>query len=372
MQTSIKGTYQLAGRSESHPASAIIFETGQVIIQHLNGESIMDVWPDNYQFSDVIPGLAVDLVLADGALFVPHDKSYRWPQLTSSNLLAEWLESHWLVVLSSVLVVPLFLWSMVNYVLPGAAHAAVAFLPDSIAESMGEQTLYILDKTQFDPSELDTKQQQHVSQLWQRITTQLELPDDKYQLHFRKFDLGANAMALPDGSIIVTDDIVTLMKDDPDALLSVLLHEVGHVEHQHSLKMIAQTTATTMLFAMMFGDIDGAGELILGAGTGLLQTAFSRDMEREADEFSHQNLPAFNISPAAFADAMTLLANSHSLSDDEESANENSDEDVSDNEDQQAIKRKIMHWLQYLSSHPETQERIDTARKKGEENSELL
>ena len=366
MQAIIQGTYQLAGRSESHPASAIIYQTGQIIIQHLNGERIIDTWPDDYQFSDVIPGLAVDLVLADGALFVPHDKSYRWPQLTSGNLLAEWLESHWLVVLSSVLIVPLFLWSMVNYVLPGVSHAAVAFLPDSIAESMGEQTLYILDKTQLDPSELDADQQQQVTQLWQRISTQLELPE-KYQLHFRKFDLGANAMALPDGSIIVTDDIVTLMENDSDALLSVLLHEVGHIEHKHSLKMVAQTTATTMLFAMMFGDIDGAGELILGAGTGLLQTAFSRDMEREADEFSYKNLPAFNISPVAFADAMTLLANSHSLSEDEGTS-----EDSSDNERQQEIKNTLNHWLQYLSSHPETQERIETARKKGEENNEYF
>ena len=363
MQTSIKGTYQLAGRSESHPASAVIFDTGQITIQHLNGEGIIDIWPDDYQFSDVIPGLAVDLILTDGALFVPHNKRYRWPQLTSNNLLAEWLESHWAVVLSAVLIVPLFMWAMVNYVLPGAAYTAVAFLPDSVAESMGEQTLYLLDKTQFEPSELSLEQQQHVTQLWQRITTQIELPEDKYQLHFRKFDLDANAMALPNGSIIVTDDIVTLMEDNSDALLSVLLHEVGHVEYQHSLKLVAQTTATTMLFAMMFGDIEGAGELILGAGTGLLQSAFSRDMEREADDFSHQNLAKFNISPAAFADAMTLLANSHSVS--------AVDEDPSEGASQRA-KSKILHWLQYLSSHPETQERINTARNKGEEHSDSL
>ena len=347
MQSIISGTYQLAGRSESHPASAVIYDTGQIIIQHASGEKIIDTWPDDYHFSDVIPGLAVDLVLGDGALFIPQDKSFRWPQLSSNNLLAEWLETHWLVVFSSVLIVPLFLWSMVNFVLPGAAHSAVAFLPDSIADSMGKQTLYILDKTQFEPTELSIEQQQDVTDIWFNITTQLELPE-KYQLHFRQFDLGANAMALPDGSIIVTDDIVTLMESDSDALLSVLLHEVGHIEHQHSLKMVAQTTATTMLFAMMFGDIEGAGELILGAGTGLLQSAFSRDMEREADEFSHQNLAKFNISPTAFADAMTLLVNSHST--------------ANDNEESNKFKDNLNHWLQYLSSHPETQERIDAAK----------
>jgi Zn-dependent protease with chaperone function len=355
----ISGTYQLAGCSKSHPATAVVYDTGQIILQDTSGEKINDSWPSDYHFSDVIPGLRVDLILADGALFIPDDKSFRWPQLSSKNLLAEWLESHWLVVLSSVLIVPLFIWSMVNYVLPAAAHSAVAFLPGSIAESMGEQTLYILDKTQFDPSELNSEQQQQVTKLWQQITNQLDLPADKYQLHLRKFHMGANAMALPNGSIIVTDDIVTLMEKDPNALTAVLLHEVGHVEHQHSLKMVAQTTATTMLFAMMFGDIEGAGELILGAGTGLLQSAFSRDMEREADAFAHQNLPKFDISPAAFADAMELLLSSHS------SVYSSDEDDAKSPNDIAQEKNTLNHWLQYLSSHPQAKERIKSAQQAG-------
>ncbi|MBL4797802.1 MAG: M48 family metallopeptidase [Oleispira sp.] len=367
----ISGTYQLAGRSEAHPASAMLYETGQLVIQKSgSGTRLIEVWPDGYKYGIVIPGLPVDIEFSDGALFIPHDNSFRWPAMDRNHRLAEWLESHWLTVLSSVIIVPLFMWSMVNYVLPGASHAAVAFLPDSIAESMGEQTLYILDKTYFDPTELSDQQQQQVKQQWQIIVTKLDLPEDRFKLHFRKFDMGANAMALPDGSIIVTDDIVTLMEKDPNALIAVLLHEIGHVEHKHSLKMIAQTTATTMLFAMMFGDIEGAGELILGAGTGLLQSAFSRDMEREADEFSYQNLPKFNISPAAFADAMTLLVDSHSSADEASDQTAGNTTDVS--AENSEITNSLNHWLQYLSSHPETQERINTARKKGEDDNDLL
>lgn len=368
----ISGTYQLAGCSKSYPASAILYDTGQVVIRQREfNQMLVEAWPDDYTYGTAIPGLAVDLEFTDGALFIPDDAQFRWPGLTNNNRLPEWLESHWVTVLSSVIIVPLFLWSMVNYVLPGASHAAVAFLPDSVAESMGEQTLYILDKLHFDPSELPESKQQEVEDQWQSILSKLELPKDKYQLYFRKFDMGANAMALPDGSIIVTDDIVTLMEQDPNALIAVLLHEIGHVEHQHSLKMVAQTTATTMLFAMMFGDINGAGELILGAGTGLLQTAFSRDMEREADEFSHKNLPKFDISPAAFADAMTLLVNSHSASfkssDDEDAATE----DATNKDSNSEITNSLNHWLQYLSTHPDTQERIDSARNAEGSNSDL-
>lgn len=380
----ISGTYQLAGRSEAHPARAILYETGQLVIQKSESNSrLIEAWPDDYRFGTAIPGLPVDLEFSDGALFIPDDSRFRWPGMSNNHRLAEWLESHWITVLSSLFIVPLFMWSMVNHILPSASHAAVAYLPDSIAESMGEQTLYILDKSYFDPTELSDLQQQKVKQYWQKIITTLALPDDQYQLHFRKFDMGANAMALPDGSIIVTDDIVTLMDQDPNALIAVLLHEIGHVENKHSLKMVAQTTATTMLFAIMFGDIEGAGELILGAGTGLLQSAFSRDMEREADEFSYQHLPQLNISPAAFADAMILLANSHSSPDTAaHSSNESSrdkssrDESLEDDSEifsgQAEIESSLNHWLHYLSSHPDTQERIDTARKKGEQNSEGL
>lgn len=88
----------------------------------------------------------------------------------------------------------------------------------------------------------------------------------------------------------------------------------------------------------------------------MLQSAFSRDMEREADEFSHENLPKFNISPAAFADAMTLLVNSHV------SAHSDLDSDSNTSDAVDEIENSLNHWLKYLSTHPDTQERIDTAR----------
>ena len=52
--------------------------------------------------------------------------------------------------------------------------------------------------------------------------------------------------------MVVTDELVTLLADKPDALLAVLLHEAGHVQHQHGLKLLAQSTATTMLLALIF------------------------------------------------------------------------------------------------------------------------
>src|SRR5437764_1298137 len=56
--------------------------------------------------------------------------------------------------------------------------------------------------------------------------------------------LGANALALPDGTIVVTDWMVRLVQtrdnrlDDAgkDQLAAVLAHEVGHIEHRHTAR----------------------------------------------------------------------------------------------------------------------------------------
>ena len=43
---------------------------------------------DDYRFGTVVPGLAVELQLRDGAVFVPDDRSFRWPQLSAKAKLA--------------------------------------------------------------------------------------------------------------------------------------------------------------------------------------------------------------------------------------------------------------------------------------------
>src|SRR5690606_30236608 len=115
-------------------------------------------------------------------------------------------------------------------------------------------------------------------------------------------------------------------------LLAVMLHEIGHVEHRHSLQLVARSTAMSMLFALMFGDIEGAGELVLGAGSSLLQNSFSREMEREADHFALQQLQQLGIPPQAFANAMETLRHEHGG----------------------AAREQGSRWLEYLSTHPDS------------------
>ena len=149
---------------------------------------------------------------------------------------------------------------------------------------------------------------------------------------------GANAFALPDGTVVMTDQLVSLLKDNPDAILAVLLHEIGHVEGQHSVRLIAQSLGATLVIGIVFGNPEGVADLLLGSGSVLLQNAFSRDMEREADQFAIAKLTELGKSPQAFADAMSALLAKHSDEADTSSS-----------------------LLKYLSTHPDTRERIEQA-----------
>ena len=176
----ILGSYQLAGCARTLPASAAIEERSglpsQLSIHHQETGTLIHRYDEaEYDFGDVIPGLPVDVILSDGALFTPSNPDFRWPQLAVSHSLLARLESHWMAVLVAVIVVPCFLWLMIKEVVPAVAEACVPYIPDVVAESMGEQTLYLLDKLHFDGSDIDPDTQRLIRQRWQRTITTLAL-----------------------------------------------------------------------------------------------------------------------------------------------------------------------------------------------------
>ncbi|MDX3774657.1 M48 family metallopeptidase [Chromatiaceae bacterium AAb-1] len=337
----ITGQFHYAGSSTRYFASVAISPDGELVItDHSSATELIRARTGEYRFGAVIPGVAVELQLHDGALFTPDDQLFRWPQLTNQSTLAARLESHKVSILVSLLLSPLLMWWIIVDLMPMLAGAAVPLVPDSVKRQMGQQTLQALQKTVLEESRLSAETRQQIHHSWQQVLPQLSLQHSNYQLYFyHSAFFGANAFALPDGTVIITDDLVTLLDDQPDAILAVLLHEIGHVEGQHSVRLIAQSLGTTLIFSILFGDPEGVAELLLGSGSALLQNNFSRNMEREADQFALQQLQLLGKSPAAFADAMSALIQQYGAQDSDTSL-----------------------LLKYLSTHPETAERIEKAR----------
>ncbi|MEQ1617461.1 MAG: M48 family metallopeptidase [Terricaulis sp.] len=108
-----------------------------------------------------------------------------------------------------------------------------------------------------------------------------------------------NAFALPDNSIIVTDDLIA-MAQHPDELAGVLAHEIAHIEHNHVMKNVIRSIGAGIFFDIVFGGA-GAGQAIAIATVNLASLRFSREDEADADARGLEYLSTAKIDAAGFA-----------------------------------------------------------------------
>jgi Zn-dependent protease with chaperone function len=96
----------------------------------------------------------------------------------------------------------------------------------------------------------------------------------------------ANAFALPGGTIYLFEGLIDKV-ERPDELAGVIAHEIGHVAHRDGTRSVLQSAGLSFLFGMVLGDFVGGGAVIIAARS-VLGSAYSREVETEADAFSVQ------------------------------------------------------------------------------------
>lgn len=194
-----------------------------------------------------------------------------------------------------------YLWG-----LPWLAQTAAQAMPEEVVRQIGSVSLENLDKHMFEASELPAARQDEIrSQFAQLRFPESDGRSPRYQIHFRRGGwIGANALALPSGDIVVTDELVALADRD-EQILGVLAHEMGHVRYRHGLQMLVQGSAVGLIAAWMVGDISS---LLATLPTALAQLAYSRELESQADDYAIATLKANHISPAHLADMLEHLA----------------------------------------------------------------
>ncbi len=213
------------------------------------------------------------------------------------------------------------------YGLPVIAKFAAKLLPPAAERAIGHETLHFLDSRMLAPSELPIEQRKAIIARFASLTAP-QPAGPRYDIVFRKSRVGPNAFALPSGQIVVTDEIVTLIGDG-DGLMGVLAHELGHLHEHHLTRQIIQTSAVGAVTAALFGDVSS---LVAGIPTMMLYMKYSRDAEREADDYAVAMLKANGISPMTLASAFKKL------------------------------EQKTGKPSPYLSSHPPADERIERIR----------
>ena len=253
---------------------------------------------------------------------------------TFASLLHRW-ESRLGYALLALVLTLLAVWGGISYGVPALAKHVAISLPASAETAMGENALATLDQFLFAPSQLPAARQRELSGVFADMTTSLGR-GQAYRLEFRQSKkLGANAIALPSGIIVVTDDLVQLAKNN-DELIAVLAHEIGHLKYRHALRRLLQDSATALIIAAITGDITSVTALAAALPTALLQAKYSRDFEREADEYALEYLKGRGIAPDSFAGILLRM------------------------EKQKPAARDVPN---YLSTHPATRERVDRSRQ---------
>lgn len=233
------------------------------------------------------------VLLPGGGLlsFADADAFDAWAQASGrrDSAVVQWQQSWRLAALSLVLLVA-GLWAAYRWGLPWAVDRAVDVLPRAAEHRLGEHLLSGLDGEWLKPSRLGAGQQQAWRQRWATAVSRSRANGgpagpERFQVHFRDGGkaLGPNAFALPGGDIVITDQLLELLADEPDAVLTVLAHELGHVEHRHGLRLMLRAGAIGVVASVVVGDFS---TLLAAAPALLASNAYSRDNEREADLYA--------------------------------------------------------------------------------------
>jgi Zn-dependent protease with chaperone function len=216
------------------------------------------------------------------------------------------LESRVIYVLFAVVFTAIFSWGMLAYGIPFMSSEIAYNLPADVDRSLGQGTLETLDKIAFGETRLDEKRRAQLSTRFEDIKKQID-GGEEYELVFRHGGkIGANAFALPSGIIIMTDELVELSEDD-DEVVSVIAHELGHLVHRHSVRMVLQDSAVAVLIATITGDPFSTSSLVVALPTLLVNSKYSREFEREADDYAYRYLVANNIELYKYANILQRI-----------------------------------------------------------------
>lgn len=144
-----------------------------------------------------------------------------------------------------------------------------------------------------------------------------------------------NAFALPGGRIVVFSNLIATA-DTPEELTGVVAHEIGHVANRHSEAQIVRAVGLQLLLSLASGGSGGNHLGELASVLAILQ--YSRDAEREADDYARKTMGSARIDPLGlkhfFEKIQKLDGDSNILGD----------------------------LGNMLSTHPVTQERIDAIK----------
>ena len=296
-------------------ACELEWQAGRLLLHRPGAEvrsyvPVQVVWPERTRYGQR------QLLLPDGGVVALPDTT-AWDVWADAAGIAQPLAARWAMnwrgVAGAALLLLALMFGAWRWGVPWGADQGARWVPASLQESLGQRVQADLEtRGWLKPSELSPEVRERitsaVSRMAQRAYRQGESP--RYELQLRKGPgwLGPNAFALPGGGVVVTDALVKLLQSDgptvSPALLGVVAHELGHVRERHSLRLVFEAGAVSVLLGWWVGDYS---TLLAGAPALAMQAGYSRGHERTADAEALRVMLAADIDPLAMVQFFEAL-----------------------------------------------------------------
>jgi len=253
-----------------------------------------------------LANIARRLTLPDGGMFETYDNDGVDDLLEDAKRISgqgwvDRLERSWRTVAASIVIACAAGGAFAVWGIPAIALGLAHQTPPAVSHLMADQTLRLLDGSYLKPTRLGAADQARALRLFDRVAAAAPRGRGGYALLFRDgAKIGANAFALPDGRIVMTDQLWKLIRND-DEIEGVFAHEMSHVDHAHGLQRVYEASLVPAAIAVMTGDLSQVSQLSVILPGILVQSAYSRGFEQQADDDAAALLGRIGASPARFA-----------------------------------------------------------------------
>lgn len=320
---------------------------------HLHGETTRSYSLSGTRLAEPFQHAPAVLYFADGSRAELQDPAMH--RLLAAALgyrksrVLRWQE-HTGAVLAALVLLVLLIASAWHWGIPAVAERLAERVPPSADQALGRNALVLLQRQGLlQPSRLSDERIAELAGLLQRV--QPAAPRVPLRLRVQAAPrLGPNALAFPDGTIVLTDELVRLAMgkendfgpDAQAALAGVLAHEVGHIEERHTVRAMTRSSLTAALSATLFGDFSAVAA---GLPAVLGNMAYSREMELAADDHAARTLRARGLPLEPLAALFEQLG-----------------------EKDDGLPAFLRETISYASSHPDAHERSARLRAAGDED----
>ena len=352
----VEGYWHPQGSAERFVATLSINDLGRYAIV-LEDKTAHRGDVSSLQVAERLGNVSRKITLEDGSTFSTLDNDgvdTLFKGREKVNAFIHYMETHYRAVIVAIILSIATAFSFFKWGIPWASTQIAHALPYETNNLIAKGSMTFLDKVMFEESTLSEDTKEKIRLHFNEKLSKLSIEDENeiiYKIHFRSWTMDGieipNALALPSGDIVLTDKFVQIAANQ-DEIDAVMLHEMGHVVHRHGLEMLIEGTFITVAVMMMTGDSSGMGDMGVGLGSALVSSSYSRGHESEADLYAFKKMLKANIDPKSFSNIMARMTTYMT----EDYSREKQDEEE--------------EFLDYFSSHPNTQQRIDLANRYSE------